>query len=90
LGLQRIILEGDSLQVVNTLKAEGLNWSISGQIVEDAKGVLRTFLSWQVYQTKREGNSSAHGLAKEAVHRVIDRVWIDSIPESIRDIVLSE
>jgi hypothetical protein len=83
-------LEGDSLQVVNTLKAEGLNWSIYGQIVEDSKGVLQTFLSWQVYQTEREGNSGAHGLAKEAVHHVINRVCIDSIPGSIRDIVLSE
>jgi len=51
-----------------------INWSIYGQIVEDAKGVLRSFLNWQVCHTKREGNSEAHGLAKEGVHPVMNRV----------------
>jgi hypothetical protein len=34
-GLQSVILEGDSLQVVNALKEEKLNWSKYGQIVKD-------------------------------------------------------
>jgi hypothetical protein len=60
-----------------------INWSIYGQIVEDAKGVLRSFLNWQVCHTKREGNSEAHGLAKEGVHPVMIRVWVDSVAEGI-------
>ena len=40
LGLQDLILEGDSITVVNALKSFSPNWSIFGQIIEDASGIL--------------------------------------------------
>ncbi len=35
LRLRRIILEGDTLQVVNAMKSTSHNWSKYGQLVED-------------------------------------------------------
>jgi hypothetical protein len=40
-GLEKIILESDSLQVVNALNKPGLNWNMHGQIVADIIEVLR-------------------------------------------------
>ena len=39
LGLPNVILEGDSLQVVQALRCMSQNWSPYGQIVEDARSV---------------------------------------------------
>ena len=41
LGLSYIVFEGDSLQVVNTLKEEGQRWSKYRQIVKDIQEVLK-------------------------------------------------
>jgi ribonuclease HI len=90
LGLQSIILEGDSLQVVNALKDPRPNWTKYGQLVADAKGILIMLRSWQICHTNREANCAAHGLAKVAVKQIMDRVWIEDIPMCIRDIVILE
>jgi ribonuclease HI len=74
LDLLDIILEGDSLQVVQALRCMSQNWSPYGQIVEDARSVLYTRMSWIVSHVKREANPAAHYLAKYALFNVQDRV----------------
>jgi ribonuclease HI len=90
LGLQMIILEGDSLQVVNAIQDTGPNWSRYGHIVADIRTVLQGFQGWQICHTKRATNYAAHGLAKEAILNVIDRVWMEEIPSCIYDFVTLE
>jgi hypothetical protein len=41
-GLYKIILEGDSLQVVNAVNAAGPNCSTYGQIMANIQAVLHT------------------------------------------------
>lgn len=89
-GLERIILEGDSLQVVHALNKPRSNWNMHGQIVGDIKVVLRSFYSWEICHTKRGGNTAAHLLAKSGVHSDTDRVWVDCVPEYLREVVYSE
>ncbi|XP_040993835.1 uncharacterized protein LOC121240415 [Juglans microcarpa x Juglans regia] len=38
LGLTKIILEGDSLQVIQAINRRGENWSSTGMIINDIKG----------------------------------------------------
>jgi hypothetical protein len=45
---------------------------------------------WQIQHTLREGNRAAHGLARAAVKLVMNKIWIEEIPEDIRDVVLLE
>jgi ribonuclease HI len=89
-GLDRIMVEGDSLQVVHSINKPGLNWGKYGHIVADIHEVLRFFRAWKVCHTPREANSAAHMLAKEGIQFVADRVWLDCYPNSIREIVISE
>jgi hypothetical protein len=69
------ILEGDSIQVVQTLKEKGTNRRTYGHIVNDVRG---------------DANQAAHGLAKEGLKRQMDRIWVNDLPECISNIVLLE
>jgi hypothetical protein len=64
LGLQSIILEMNSLQVVNVVKANGPNWCRYGQLVADVQVVLSSQGFWQIRHIRRAANYVAHGLAK--------------------------
>lgn len=60
--------------LVNAVKANGQkNLNKYGQTVEDTKGVLNVFMSWQIYHTKSKANYAAHGLAKAARNQTSHR-----------------
>ncbi|XP_059449419.1 mitochondrial Rho GTPase 1-like [Corylus avellana] len=75
LGVQDIILEGDCLQVVKTIKSSDPCWSHYGQTMGDARMVLNTRRNRMIYHVKREANARAHGLAKAASFLYIREVF---------------
>jgi hypothetical protein len=77
LGLQNIILEGNTLHVVNAVKANGLNWCRYGQLVADIQIVLSTCWSWQISHICRVANFAANGPVKAAVKQIMNRIWIE-------------
>lgn len=52
-GMDCIVLEGDSLQVVHALHQPDLIWNIHGQIMGDIQGLLRSFSSYEICHIKR-------------------------------------
>jgi len=58
--------------------------------VTDIQIVLSTRHFWQIRHTRIAANYAAHGLAKATVKQIMDSVWIEEIPKSIRDIVILE
>jgi hypothetical protein len=58
--------------------------------VDGIKHVLKSFQSSRVVHVKRDANSAAHWLAKEAVTHVIDADWVEDISQIIYDIVSRE
>jgi ribonuclease HI len=89
-GMQDIILEGDSLQVVLEIKDEGPNLSTICHIVDDVKILLNSCRSWMVGHVRRDANWAAHGLVKEGLTQPNVRIWINDVPECISNIVLLE
>jgi hypothetical protein len=77
LGLQDVLFEGDSLQVVNMMLEPGESWCHYGQIGADIKLLMGSFRSCEIKHVRQNQNRAAHGLAKEAVREVIDRVWME-------------
>ncbi|XP_042969074.1 uncharacterized protein LOC122301757 [Carya illinoinensis] len=67
LGLQRIVLEGDSLQVTKTLQEEKEAWSCASMIMSETRTCLKHFAKWDVSHVRRNGNKIAHLLAKIAL-----------------------
>jgi ribonuclease HI len=79
-GVQDLILEGDSLTVVKAIASRGQINHYFGQIIEDIQMVLRSRRSWGVSHAKREDNEAAHGLAKEATRCFSDKIWLEDTP----------
>ncbi|KAF5468365.1 hypothetical protein F2P56_012522 [Juglans regia] len=80
LGLSQVVVEGDSLQVINALRSdiEGCN-SVS-MYVSEAKLILQNFAKWEVSHVRRNGNTMAHLLAKEALSIHDDIVTMGVLP----------
>jgi ribonuclease HI len=53
LGLQQIILEEDSTQVVQAIITNGSPWCRFGQVIEDIHALLLSFRRWKVEHVKR-------------------------------------
>jgi hypothetical protein len=64
LGFQRVIFEGDALEIVNALRQDSPCWSHYGQMIEDTKVLLYSFPSWSIRHTEREANEAVHCCAK--------------------------
>lgn len=65
LGLNKVILEGDSLEIVKALPREESSWNPRyGHLIDDAKNILHNFQVLSVNHVKRSANEVAHRLAK--------------------------
>ena len=60
------------------------------KVIEDAKIFLHSFQSWSVRHSRREANSVAHVVAKNAIIRSLDQVWVGECPSFIHSYVLAE
>jgi hypothetical protein len=85
----RIILEGDSLLVVQAINRNGGNWStMHGNIIADIQEGFLGFRSWKTCHTKRGANSTAHILALSGCRHDVTHTWLRFIPDCIRDVIL--
>ena len=71
LGFQNVILEGDSLGLIQALKAEDHNLSPLGLLVEDVKLFANNFVRLSYSHIKRSGNNVTHNLTKHSI-RILD------------------
>jgi ribonuclease HI len=90
LGIMEVILEGDSLEVVQAVKKEEESWTNFGPIVEEVKDMLKGCHSWKISHVKRTANEVAHKMAKMVVSLNVNQIWVSTIPPCIREIVLVE
>lgn len=87
LAFQKFILEGDALQVINAIKGNEDIWNNKGMLISDIKLLLSKFTSWSVNHVKRDLNTIAHVLGKDAL--TISDVIIDlaSTPRCIESLL---
>lgn len=90
LGFQNIILEGDTLDIVQILQKEYQSWSRYGNLIEDLKTLLNSLMSWHVHHVKREANTTAHCLANVTLEQASEQIWIEEYLTVIHEIVRSE
>ncbi|KAM1031359.1 hypothetical protein FF1_035108 [Malus domestica] len=67
-GLNPVLIECDSLQIVKALDESSTNMSAVGLIVEDSKAILFWITGASVAHTRQETNGIAHCLARHALH----------------------
>ncbi|XP_041016156.1 uncharacterized protein LOC121258678 [Juglans microcarpa x Juglans regia] len=66
LSLQRVIFEGDSLQVVNAVKQNAQSYGMLQCLVNDVYLILAG-ITWKISHVKRDANQVAHLLAQKAL-----------------------
>lgn len=77
ISLRRIMLEGDALQIVNSLKFDSSQSHISCLLLWDPKLVLNHFDYWNIADVRRNVNMAAHVLAKYALGSEEDEIRLD-------------
>ncbi|XP_042939340.1 uncharacterized protein LOC122274360 [Carya illinoinensis] len=89
-GINEIMLEEDSLQVVKQLRDQEEDRRMGGLIIKDTVSILRSFVAWSVCHTKRDANVAAHVLAKNALLSEFDHYDLEDIPCCIKQVVASD
>jgi hypothetical protein len=88
ISFQKVILKGDSLDMVKTLQGEGCCWRRFGTMINDAKTILNSLQEWQACHTKRMANTTIHLLAKYGFTANEDHIWRDNFPSCIHQAVI--
>ena len=90
LGMQRVILEGDSLVIIKALREEEQFFSPIGLLLEDVRRLSLSFQKLLYSHTKREGNYVAHNLARYANSIPDFLVWMEDVPPCIQCFVQAD
>ena len=90
LGMQRVILEGDSLVIIKALREEEQFFSPVGLLLEDVRKLSLSFQQLLYSHTKREGNSVTHNLARYANSIPDFLVWMEDVPPCIQSFVQAD
>ena len=67
IGVNKIVLEGDSEIVYKNLKNNGLSLALHGHLIQDVKALFPLFSSIYFIHVSRAGNKAAHSLARRAI-----------------------
>ena len=87
LGLQDVVFEGDSLQVIQAISQETLDYLSYGHIIEDIRTQVAAISSHDFIFNTRHCNVVADALAKKAKFSRESRVWTVSLPDDIVPLV---
>ncbi|XP_075665535.1 uncharacterized protein LOC142635224 [Castanea sativa] len=87
LGLQRVIIEGDSEIIFKALSESCSDCSHIGHIIKDCKSISSLFQTHSFSHTRRQGNAVAHALAKRARKSFPLLVWMESVPPAVACLV---
>ena len=80
LGLDKGILEGDSLTVMAALKDDSTSMASFGLLVRDAQSLAGLFNCIRFLHVGRDGNAVAQNLARHARHVIGFSVWMEDVP----------
>ena len=85
--LNKGVLEGDSLILMNALKSNSHSLSQFGHIVNDIQYLASQFSIISYSHVRRHCNTVAHSLARRAISFSSLRVWMKNIPPNIADVL---
>jgi hypothetical protein len=89
-GVQRIILEMDSVGAAAKIQREERDRSLHGQLVEEIKDLLSGFEDKLIKAVRRSANGVAHEFAKKGCVNKCNRCWFEVPPAGISDVIVSD
>ena len=88
LGLQDVVFEGDSLQVIQAITQDNSDHLTYDHIIKDIRTQVAALFPPEFIFNTRHCNVVADALAKKAKNYRETRVWIDSLPKDIAPLVV--
>jgi ribonuclease HI len=88
--VRKLVLESDCAGAVNKLRAQDLDRSVHGPLVEEIKTLLREFEDVVICQVRQSGNEVAHRLAKEGCKNKCNSSWSGTFPDCVLDLLARE
>ena len=86
LNLHHMMIEGDSLRVIQAIIDTWLVQTLCGHIIDEIR-LLSLLFTCSFLHVNRKGNMLAHALARRAVLFVDTKVWIEELPQDLEDVV---
>lgn len=90
IGLSSVVLEGDSLRIVQALNSGKEDFSVIGNIIADIRRKACCFEHFSVRHVRREANGAAHCAAKRALGLGEVEVWMEDPPLFLIDILYQD
>ncbi|KAF5445095.1 hypothetical protein F2P56_034173 [Juglans regia] len=87
MGIEKLILESDSLLMVNQMNEDTKPWSLFGNIIKETRQFSTRFKSCIVQHVGRLGNTVAHNLARHAWYVQDVTIWSGSCPDFVKEAV---
>jgi hypothetical protein len=84
---QQVVIEGDSLEIIQALRKDGQCWSSYGHLINGAKTLLSEVSQWEAHHVRRSKNFAAHHMAKMALVIGEECSWDNNYPAFIDDLV---
>ena len=86
LSLHHMVIEGDSLQVIQAIIDTKPVQTLYGHIIGEIK-LLSSLFTCSFLHVNRKGNMLAHALARRAVLSADTEVWIEELPQDLEDVI---
>ena len=87
IGVENVVLEGDSKTIIQALNADSTCASSFGHIIKDIRVLALDFASICFSHVKRQGNTVANSLAKLAKFSLCPSFWTDGLPRDVHNFV---
>ena len=89
-GLSPIVLNGNSKNTIDALMCEVSLLADYGHLVDNARRLANQFESVELSPVKREGNSAAQNIARQARHVSELLVWMEDVPPHLSIVIQAE
>lgn len=90
LEIGQVIVEGDSLGVIQSLGGKDSSQVPVGHLIDDAKALLNNCRCQKAMHVHRKANAAADCLAKMALQLIEEHQWRNFTPLCIHEIVMIE
>ncbi|KAK8478144.1 hypothetical protein V6N11_063381 [Hibiscus sabdariffa] len=89
-GWNQVIIEGDSMGIVNRLRTNAEDCSVAATYLAQAKVDLRTHEGILIQHVAREANRAAHELARDCLRTCNNFLFTFDVPRCISSIVIDD
>ena len=90
LSLFSIIVEGDSMRVMQAASNKRENLTLFGHVIKEIHDSCSSFTRISFQHVRRDGNKLAHALARRVVLSADTTVWVEELPTDLEDVFQSD